>query len=142
MYLIDFSHKEDGPDIFCLFGIHVSLLPDNDTSFHFPLQEVWGYLSFEFIGTRSTQSCQAFTRTGAGCATSTNSFSCTACHYPWDKGHEGHRAWTTKDVLDGKPGREPGVREFLQTGEKADIVLLMIGNNDIYKGFITDFRCV
>jgi lysophospholipase L1-like esterase len=45
-------------------------------------------------------------------------------------------------VLDGKPGREPGVREFLTNGEKPDVVLLMIGNNDIYKGFIKDTRYI
>ena len=37
--------------------------------------------------------------------------------------------------MDGKPGREPGVREFVKSGPKADIVLLMIGNNDVYKPY-------
>lgn len=102
------------------------------------LQETWGAYSFEFVGSKATQACQAFqvATGGSACALSGAASVCAPCTYPWDKGHEGHRAWTTRDVLDGKPGREPGLKDLLGKGTRPDIVLLLIGNNDIYKGFV------
>mmetsp|Transcript_40546 Transcript_40546/g.129214 ORF Transcript_40546/g.129214 Transcript_40546/m.129214 type:complete len:329 (-) Transcript_40546:100-1086(-) len=96
------------------------------------LEEDWGTGTFEFVGSRPSPNCAAFRGCGG---LPGDGPQCAPCTISWDLGHDGHRAWTTRDILAGKQGREPGIAAWLKTAPVPDIVLLMIGTNDIFKGF-------